>query len=618
MPEDANGGRMPVFEKDARLFPKTWGAEFIREGAARFRLWAPALSSLQIELNGDIYPMGAAGDGWYEFLAEGIFPDARYRFVLPDGQRVPDPAARAQEGGVEGASILVDPTDYAWKNTDWAGRPWEEAVFYELHIGTFTQEGTFRAALAKLDYLQSLGVTAIEIMPVGQFPGVRGWGYDGVLPYAPQASYGTPSDLKALVDGAHTRSMMVFLDVVYNHFGPVGNYLPAYAPSFFDPDQMTPWGAVIDYSREAVRRFAYENALYWLEEYNFDGLRLDAVEQIRDPHSDIHILNEISRRVHDYFDRPRYLVVEDHFNRAHLLKTDEESGKRIYHGSWNDDFHHVAHVIASGEVEGNYEGFDASPGGLLATALSEGFIRQGQPFAGKPEMQHGEPSADMPPVSFVNFIQNHDQIGNRPFGDRIGAYSPPEKVKLLTAILCLSPGIPLFFMGDETQATTPFQFFCDLPSLASAIVEGRFSETRNFGPLPEPEMKAQDLPDPNDIGTFLRSKFDWTHAESASGLEAASYLKSLLEIRERHVVPGLKGASGNAGQVISASDHALAVDWQLADRELQLRANVSDEIETLPGVAGDIIFRMGEVDAEDNGCTLKGMSLAVAVRRGQD
>ncbi|MCO6187842.1 malto-oligosyltrehalose trehalohydrolase [Rhizobium sp. L1K21] len=597
MPHDISA---PASGKEARLFPKSWGAEFIRDGAARFRLWAPALTELSLELDGQAYPMGKIGDGWFEFLAEGVAADTPYLFVLPDGQRVPDPASRAQLSGAGGPSLLVDPTSYRWEARGWLGLPWEETIFYELHIGTFTQEGTFRSAIGKLDYLKDLGITAIEIMPVGQFPGVRGWGYDAVLPYAPHSSYGTPNDLKALVDAAHVRGLSVFLDVIYNHFGPAENFLPTYAPDFFDKDVVTPWGQAIDYSKDAVRRFICENALYWLEEYNFDGLRLDATEQIRDEHSPTHILHEISQRVEAYFDRPRHLVVEDHLNRASLLEKTSSRKSRLYQGSWNDDFHHAAHVLASGETGGNYEGFDLTPVDRIGTALAQGFVRQGQPFPARKEMQHGEPSAHLPPTAFVNFIQNHDQIGNRPFGDRLNTYAPEDKVRLLTAILFLAPAVPLIFMGDEMGSRQPFQFFCDLPSLADAIVEGRFGECQNFGPLPKGAEAPADLPNPNHDETFLRSKIDWSEAQNPKAASFIGFISALAKLRAEHIVPYLTTLLENCGELIEGDEGAVAVNWTLNGKRLQMRANFSDKPVNTNAIVGQLIFSLGDfVQADD-------------------
>ena len=313
-------------------------------------------------------------------------------------------------------------------------------MIYELHVGTFTPEGTLAAATGELPRLAALGVTAVEIMPLAQFGGDRGWGYDGVLPYAPHNIYGPPEDLAAFVDAAHANGLMVLLDVVYNHFGPDGNYLPLYAPEFFDPGRTTPWGAGIDYTRPPVRRFFIENALYWLTEYGIDGLRLDAVDQIVDP-SRPELLLELAEELRR-LPRPVHLTTEDNRNVTHLHERGPGGAVTRHSAEWNDDLHNAAHVLATGETEGYYAGFAADPLGLMGRALAEGFAFQG-------EGGRGAPSAHLPPAAFVDFLQNHDQTGNRALGERLICLTDAGTLEALTAILCLSPHIPLFFMGEE-------------------------------------------------------------------------------------------------------------------------------------------------------------------------
>ncbi|MDX5400886.1 MAG: malto-oligosyltrehalose trehalohydrolase, partial [Rhodobacterales bacterium] len=319
-----------------RVFTKSWGAEIV-EGGTRFRLWAPAQDRLYLRCDGTDHPMKAAADGWFDVTLPGVGAGCEYGFVLDSGQVIPDPAARAQVGDVHGPSRVIDPGGFDW--TPWRGRDWEEAVILEVHIGTFTPEGTFRAAIEKLPHLVKTGITVLEIMPVAQFAGNRGWGYDGVLPYAPHPAYGTPEDMKALIEAAHRHGLMVLLDVVYNHFGPEGNYLAAYAPDFFDKTRQTPWGDAIAYDRDPVRRFFVENALYWLDEYHLDGLRLDAIDHVRDPASP-DILTEIAQQVRARFPHA-HLTTEDSRNITHLHERDSEGRPRLYTGEWNDDFHNV-------------------------------------------------------------------------------------------------------------------------------------------------------------------------------------------------------------------------------------------------------------------------------------
>ena len=480
-------------------FERKWGAEPLEDGCARFRLWAPGQQSVSLfaETSGTSQAMQAAGDGWFEIVTDAVPIETGYCFELPDGMRVPDPAARAQIGDVHGASRLVDPRAYQWKTADWRGRPWHEAVIYELHTGTFTEDGTFAGTEAKLDYLAELGVTAVELMPVAQFSGERGWGYDGVLLYAPHTAYGGPEALKRLIDAAHERGLMMLLDVVYNHFGPDGNYLHLYAPQFFNPNRHTPWGAAIDYTKPAVRSFCVENALYWLEEYRFDGLRLDAIDQIHDASSPS-ILEELAETVRNRItDRHIHLTTEDNRNITRLHERDAAGQPKRYDAEWNDDVHHAAHVIATGEQDGYYIDYQTQPVKQLARALASGYIYQGEASPFLDGAPRGEPSADLPPTAFVDFLQNHDQIGNRAFGERLTSLAGPQAIDALTAVLLLSPHIPLIYMGEEWGETQPFFFFTDFHGdLGDAVREGRrneFSKWQSF----RDAANREKIPDPN-------------------------------------------------------------------------------------------------------------------------
>ena len=403
----------------ARRFETSWGA--LPDGdAVRFRLWAPGEPTLTLHLAGRDVPMTRSDDGWFEARVPAA-PGEGYHFVLPEGNNVPDPAARAQMEGVHGSSRVVDPATYDWTVPS-PRRPWEEAVIYEIHVGTFTAEGTFAAAAERMAYLAEFGITAVELMPVAQFDGDRGWGYDGVLLYAPHPAYGTPEDMKRLVEAAHAAGLMVLLDVVYNHFGPEGNYLSTYAPDFYS-ERHTPWGDAIDFTEDAVRRFFIENALYWLEEFDLDGLRFDAVDHL-DDRSETDILVEMAQRIRDVRgDRPTWLTTEDNRNVTHLHERDPDGSPRLYDGEWNDDLHNAAHVVATGETEGYYVEFADDPWGHYARALAEGFAYQGETSPGTGEAR-GEPSTHLPPAAFVDFLQNHDQIGNRAMGDRLITMTP--------------------------------------------------------------------------------------------------------------------------------------------------------------------------------------------------
>ncbi|MCU1419209.1 MAG: treZ, partial [Mycetocola sp.] len=412
-----------------------WGATLLAPDRTRFRLWAPDCSTVGLEVEDRApLPMQAEADGWFAVEAP-VGAGARYRFRVAPDLLVPDPASRLQAGDVHDASVVVDPQAYRWRNPGWAGRPWHEAVLYEIHAGAM---GGFAGVEAALPRLQALGVTAIELMPIADFPGTRNWGYDGVLPYAPDNSFGSPHDLKSLIDTAHGLGLMVFLDVVYNHFGPDGAYLHAYAKRFFNEGVHTPWGAAIDFRQAAVREYFEENALYWLQEYRFDGLRFDAVHAI----AEAEWLATLATRIRsEITDRQVHLVLENERNTASLLRP--QGG---FDAQWNDDGHNVLHPLLTGEREGYYEDFADNGATKLATVLEQGFLFQGQhsPHLGA---RRGEPSAHLPPTAFVLFLQNHDQVGNRAFGERLATLAHPEALSAAAALVLLAPQIPMLFMG---------------------------------------------------------------------------------------------------------------------------------------------------------------------------
>ncbi|MGQ9370957.1 malto-oligosyltrehalose trehalohydrolase [Azospirillum sp. A39] len=559
-----------------------FGAEPLPDGTVRFRLWAPTVTTVAVAI-GDAdpeeIPMQPDGDGWFALTTDRAGAGSRYRFVLADGLRVPDPASRHQPDDVSGPSVVVDPGAYAWRTADWRGRPWHEAVLYELHVGTFTPEGTFRAAIGKLDRLAEAGVTAVELMPLADFAGSRNWGYDGVLPFAPDASYGTPDDLKALVEAAHERGLMIFLDVVYNHFGPEGNYLHAYADRFFTERHHTPWGAAINFDgadARPVRDFFIHNALYWLNEYRFDGLRFDAVHAIIDD-SRPDILTELADTVRAAVgpDRHVHLVLENEANVARHLERDEAGGARRYDAQWNDDYHHVVHALATGESGGYYHDFAEEPIDKLQRALTEGFVFQGDPSPFHAGEGRGEPSAHLPPQAFVNFLQNHDQIGNRAFGERLSVLADPRRLRALAAVTLLAPAVPMLFMGEEWGETRPFNFFCDFEDgLAEAVREGRRREFAAFPEFADESARAR-IPDPNAPTTFEGSKLDWAAREREPHAGWLAFTTGLLRLRASVLMPRLKGA-GDA-RTAWRNGAAFAVAWTLGDGAvLVLLANLGD------------------------------------------
>lgn len=600
--------------EEFRLFPRTWGAEYVRAGEVRVRLWAPLLESVTLRLDGENIPMDRQKDGWFELLASGIRPGTPYRFVLPDGLDVPDPAARAQgPGGINGPSLVVDPTTYRWRNTAWAGRPWEETVLYELHVGAFTPEGTFRAAAERLQHLADVGVTAIELMPVHQFPGERGWGYDPVLTYAPHHAYGTPDDMKMLIDTAHGLGLSVFLDVVFNHFGPEGNYLARYA-KFFHPERQTPWGAAIDFDEKPVRDYFIESALTWLLEYNLDGLRFDAIHAIEDT-SAVHFLDELAERViTTCVDRPRRLVTEDNRNLVRFLERAPDGAVKAYTATWNDDLHHVSRVIATRETVGYLSDFSFDRWALFARALAQGFAFQGEVAGNNGGEPHGEPSGHLPPTAFVGFLQNHDQVGNRAFGNRMETACDPSMMRAMLTIVLLAPHIPMLFMGDEYGERRPFLYFSDyVEDLAEAIHRGRLEEASNFGEVPLHVLEPGDLPDPNSVAVFEASKLGWDALDSEDGTARRAFYRKLLELRRLHVAPGLAGPVAHAGRIREARDGTVAIDWRLNGRRLQLRANLSRGLRHVPAYRGQVIHaEPAATDIGEDG-TMPAMSVVFAL-----
>jgi maltooligosyltrehalose trehalohydrolase len=546
-----------------------FGAEVLEKGETRFALWAPAAETVELILEDGALPMHREEEGTFVLTTEAG-PGARYLYRIDGGQEVPDPASRYQPDDVHGASQVVDPRTFVWEDEHWKGRPWEETILYELHVGSFSPEGTFAGVEENLDHLVDLGVTAIELMPLSEFPGRRNWGYDGVLPFAPESAYGTPEDLKSLVQTAHEKGLMVFLDVVYNHFGPEGNYLSQYAPQFFTDRYDIPWGAAINFDGEGsghVRDFFIHNAVYWLEEYNFDGLRLDAVHAINDA-SEKHFLFELADRVRRGPGRDRHvhLVLENEANVASYLRGH-------YDAQWNDDLHHAIHVVITGESAGYYADYADAPVQRLGRALCEGFAYQGeQSYRGE---TRGEPSADLPASAFVSFVQNHDQVGNRMYGERIGHLAPPEAVRAAAEIYLLAPQIPMLFMGEEWNSDSPFPFFCDFgPDLALLVAKGRREEFAEFF---DPGDDGR-IPDPGAEDTFRTAVLDWASLEEPEHEAHLKLYGELLALRRAKILPRLAGIPGGETEYKIVDDRGLSVWWTLGDgSQLALLANLGPE-----------------------------------------
>ena len=569
----------------SKHFFKSWGAEFVDQGRVRFRLWASGQQQIVLRLNGEDRPMRATGDGWFELEVEGVAPGAAYQYVLADGLAIPDPASRAQQGDVNSPSLVVDPAGYAWQNAEWQGRRWEETVVYELHIGTFTPEGTFQAAIAKLPGLVELGITQIEVMPVSQFGGNRGWGYDGVLLYAPHVAYGSPDDFKAFIDAAHGLGLSVVLDIVLNHFGPEGNYLPALSPAFFHPERMTPWGNGIAYDRAPTRQFITEAPLFWLTEYHLDGLRFDAIDHIEDS-SEPHVLVEIAERVRaEITDRPIHLTTEDSRNIISLHPRNDAGEPSRFTAEWNDDLHNAAHVFATGETHAYYRDFAGAPEKWLARSLAEGFAYQGE-ISAHGGAARGVDSTGQPPVAFVDFIQNHDQVGNRAQGDRLITLAGVDRTRVLLGMLLLSPHIPLLFMGEEYGETNPFLFFTDFHGdLARAVREGRAREFAGHS-----GHDGEDVPDPNAPETFTRSKLDWQKLATEEGKSWLRFTRQLLLLRHQAIVPLLANARGGEGEVVHTAPGHFIVRWRFAEGTLSMALNISERTLPAPDLPGNPLF----------------------------
>ncbi len=557
--------------------PLHFGPRVVGAGQVEFGIWAPSVPSMSLVVDGaPSRPMQPQDGGWFS-VTTSADPGAAYQFELPDGMRVPDPAARAQRDDVHGESLLVDQTSYQWRHTSWRNRPWHEAVIYELHPGAF---GGFAGVARHLDRLVALGITAIELMPIADFPGRHNWGYDGVLPYAPDHAYGSPDDLKALVDAAHGKGLMVLLDVVYNHFGPDGAYLHAYAKEFFDEGVHTPWGAAIDFKRPEVCAFFIQNALMWVNEFRFDGLRFDAVHAI----SPAEFLPRLARAIRDGADHDVHLVLEHEGNKSSLLRGPDTG---LFDAQWADDWHHCLHVLLTGEREGYYESFQ-QPARQLARAMQEGFVFQGEvsPHHGTPR---GEPSGNLPPTAFVVCLQNHDQIGNRAMGERLSVLTDPQALAAATVLLLLSPSIPLLFMGDEWGTHTPFLFFTDHnEDLAKLVREGRRREFAHFAAFQDEARRAL-IPDPNAASTFTASVPDFEASGAVENQAVATLYRQLLTIRRDHVLAGIPGCKSLGAEAIGET--AVHGRWALGSgKTLTLAANFGEADVVLPAMDGEQIF----------------------------
>jgi maltooligosyltrehalose trehalohydrolase len=499
------------------------GATITADGQVRFRVWAPEVGRVEAVIGGDAsilrVPLARGDDGYHEAVVAGVEPGTHYRYLVDGAGPFPDPCSRWQPEGPHGPSAVVDPAVFGWTDAHWPGLSPQGLVIYELHTGTFTQAGTFEAIISELPRLRRLGVTAIELMPVAEFPGMRNWGYDGVSLFAPCHVYGGPEGLRRLVDAAHAAGLGVLLDVVYNHLGPDGNYLGVYSPHYFTSRHKTPWGDALNYdgpNSRPVRDFVISNACQWLRDYHIDGLRLDAVHAIVDD-SPVHLLQELAVRGREAA-QPRSVVItaESDANDVRLIRSVAGGGYGL-DAVWSDDFHHAVRVHLTGEREGYYAGFTGETH-EIARAVAEGFIYQGQtlPQSRRPR---GSRVTDEPAGAFVFCIQNHDQVGNRAEGERLARLVDRDRYAAASALLLLAPETPLLFMGQEYAATTPFLYFTDHhPELGRLVTEGRREEFAGFAAFRDPERRAR-IPDPQAEATFLRSKLDPEERERNGAME---------------------------------------------------------------------------------------------------
>lgn len=565
----AAGGQPEIAE-----FGPLWRAD----GHVSFRLWAPHQSGVRLAIDGRApLPMAREPHGWFSLTT--IAPvGSRYRFLLADGSAVPDPASRFQPDDVHGASELTAPSEgFRWTDSAWRGLAWAETIIYELHIGTFTPEGTFRSATERLSYLKTLGISVIEVMPVADFPGRWSWGYDGVLLFAPDSNYGRPEDFKAFIDKAHSLGMAVMLDVVYNHFGPDGNYLPQLAPAHTDL-HVTPWGEAIDYeAREttSMRDFVLANVRMWIEEFHLDGLRIDAAHEIRDA-SENHILTAIADEARAAAgDRNIHLVLE-----SALPETDRVSVAGGFDSQWNDDLHHTLHAAITGETDKDYAKCAGRPE-VLARALAEGFKLSSETERTTRQF--------FPMTSFVSFLQNHDQVGNRVRGERISMLARPAACRAAAAVYLLAPQIPMLFQGEEWAASSPFPFFTDLPAaFVEAVRDGRVAAF---------ESDPSELLDPFATGTFSAARLNWKEQTLRRHASTLDWYRSILRVRKEEIVPLCAGIAGSGSW--SVEEGVIRVLWEAASKDLMLTLNLTARsAPLLAPLRGRVIWQQGKIASD--------------------
>ena len=572
-----------------------FGAEVLPEGGVRFRIFAPAVDSMGLRMEGQAkdLPMDRLEEGWFQRIEPLAKAGTRYHFVLPDGMAVADPASRYQPQDVHGPSEVIDPRAFPWSDQAWRGRPWSQTVLYELHIGTFTPEGTFAAAAEKLPQLAEIGITAIEIMCLADFAGNRNWGYDSVLLYAPEGTYGTPEDLKHLVDVAHHHGIQIILDVVYNHFGPEGNDLPKYFPQLLTRDHCTPWGDALNFDEDKagscakqVRELIIQNALYWVEEFHIDGLRLDAAHAIIDE-SKLHVLDEMAMRVREFGavqqpPRAIHLIREDEQNIAPKLLRSEKGHCEKFTAQWNHDMSHLLGAAMRQDFSGGGQEDETTK---QAETVAEGFI-----IAVEESGKADEVRCHVPPTAFVAFVQTHDLIGNRIAGERVHALAKPEAVRAVMAVLLLTPQVPMLFMGDEFASTSPFPYFCDFGGdLGKAVSKGRREFLMKLHNADEAAL--QNAPDPQEESTFLSAKLNWAERERS---DWPDWYRRILGVRQQRVSVLLESLNERCGAFRILRPGAFEITWDMAGKRLQVSANLRPDASDGFEGGGETIWLEGE------------------------
>jgi maltooligosyltrehalose trehalohydrolase len=555
------------------------GAVPLADGSTRFSVWAPGAGTVEVAITDGgkarTFPLSRAVDGVHSGIVPDVAAGTDYSYRLDGGPGRPDPVSRWRPCGVHGPTRVVDPAAFRWTDAMWRGLETADLVIYELHVGTYTRAGTFDGVIERLSSLRDLGVTAIEIMPVSEFPGGRNWGYDGVSPFAVQSTYGGPDGLKRLVDAAHRAGLAVLLDVVYNHLGPEGNYLREFGPYFSDRYR-TAWGEGLNLDgpdSDEVRRYVVDNAVYWVTEYHLDGLRLDAVDRVVDL-SPVHIAEELGAAVHAVGERlgsRKLVIAEIDANDPKWVRPREVGGYGL-DAHWSDDFHHAVHVALTGERAGYYADFAGR--GAVAKVLAERYVNDGR-YSPHRRRRHGQPAVDVPGDRFVVAIQNHDQIGNRARGERLATLVSPQALRLAAALLLLSPYVPLLFMGEEHGETNPFLYFVSHgdPALVEAVRKGRQEEFASFG-------WAGEVPDPQAEETFVASRPDWERASSGAGARMQALYRELLRLRRTE--PALRPAAAAVGVRNDEAAGWVAVRYDKEETVLEAVFNLSPESRTVP------------------------------------